>query len=123
VIISPCITFTFYEKQETFIEEVLMAEVPVRRGKLLVEWGMSMQDLLDFVIAHELGHALCNEKDEAKANRVARMLQEQKPYVCEFKLASQDRPKVIRKRAVRTPHPPEGPPLGATNAQRARFKT
>jgi hypothetical protein len=89
--------FTYYEKQETFIEEVLVAEVPVRRGKLLVEWGMSMQDLLDFAIAHELGHALCNEKDEAKANRVARMLKEQKPYVCEFKLASKDRPKVIRK--------------------------
>jgi hypothetical protein len=89
--------FTYYEKQETFIEEVLVAEVPVRRGKLLVEWGMSMQDLLDFAIAHELGHALCNEKDEAKANRVARMLQEQKRYVCEFKLASKDRAKVIRK--------------------------
>ena len=32
----------------------------------------SMENLLNFAIAHELGHALCNEKDEAKAERVAR---------------------------------------------------
>jgi Zn-dependent peptidase ImmA (M78 family) len=52
---------------------------------------MNMQDLLDFAIAHELGHALCNEKDEAKANRVAQMLREQKPFACEFKLTSRAR--------------------------------
>jgi hypothetical protein len=83
--------FTYYEKHETFIEEALVTEVPLRRGELLIEWKMSMQELLDFAIAHELGHALCNEKDEAKANRVAQMLREQKPFACEFKLASKVR--------------------------------
>jgi hypothetical protein len=74
-------------------EEALVAEVPGRRGKLLIEWGMSIQDLLDLAIAHEMGHALCNEKDEAKANRVARRLQSQQPFACEFKLATKGRSK------------------------------
>ena len=75
--------FTYYEKRETFLEEALLGggQVP-RRITLINEWRMSLPDLLNFAIAHELGHALCNEKDEAKANRVARALQEQKPFAC-----------------------------------------
>ena len=83
-----CPAFTYYEKRETFLEEALVAEVPGRRGELLLKWNMRVQDLLDFAIAHELGHALCNEKDEAKANRVARILQERRPFACETQLAS-----------------------------------
>lgn len=80
--------FTYYEGHETFIEEVLVAEVPERHRKLLLEWGMSIPNLLDFAIAHELGHAFCNERDEAKANKVARMLQKDQPFTCESKFAS-----------------------------------
>jgi len=81
--------FTYYEKRETFLEEALVGGDQVsRRITLINEWRMSLPDLLNFAIAHELGHALCNEKDEAKANRVARMLQEQKPFACETQLAS-----------------------------------
>lgn len=85
--------FTYYDGHETFIEEVLVAAVPGRHEKLLVEWGMSIPDLLDFAIAHELGHSLCNEKDEAKANKVARMLQKQKLFTCESTVASRVRSK------------------------------
>lgn len=80
--------FTFCPKRETFIEEALVSQVPGRERELLLKWNMKMGDLLDFAIAHELGHALCNEKDEAKANKVARMLQGQKPFTCESKFAS-----------------------------------
>jgi hypothetical protein len=78
--------FSYLEKRETFIEEALVTQVPVRSAELLLEWRMSRPDLLDFAIAHELGHALCNETDEAKTNRTARMLQEHQPFACEFKL-------------------------------------
>jgi len=84
--------FTYYQKRETFLEEALVGEVPVRRGELLKEWGMSMPALLDVAIAHELGHALCNEKDEAKVNRFAQNLQQGKPIGCEFKLVSKRHP-------------------------------
>jgi hypothetical protein len=79
--------FTYYEKHETFIEEALVSEVAGRRGELLKAWHMSMHDLLDFAVAHELGHALCNEKDEGQANRMARLLSEGKPIACESQTA------------------------------------
>ena len=51
-------------------EKALVAGVRVpRRVELMNGWQMSLPDLLNFAI--ELGHALWNEKDEAKANRVA----------------------------------------------------
>lgn len=87
--ISPdCPAFTSIEKRETFIEQALVTEVPGRRGELMKTWRMNMKDLLDFAIAHELAHILCNEKDEGDANHAARMLLEGKPIACKSKLAS-----------------------------------
>jgi hypothetical protein len=40
---------------------------------------MNMEDLLDFAIAHEMAHILCNENDEGDANHAARMLLEGNP--------------------------------------------
>jgi hypothetical protein len=75
--------FTFYQARETFIEEALVTDVPGRQRTLLISWRMSMPTLLDFAIAHELGHALCNEPDEGKAERVARLLRDNKPAACQ----------------------------------------
>jgi hypothetical protein len=83
--------FTYYAGKQTFFEEALVTEVPGRNGTLLVSWGMSMESLLDFAIAHELGHALCNEKDEGKAERVARLLRERKTASCDVKLQAKRR--------------------------------
>jgi hypothetical protein len=83
--------FTYYEGRETFIEEALVSEVPGRRGALLVLWGMSMPNLLNFAVTHELGHALCNEKDESKAERVARVLRDGRPASCEVTLQAKGR--------------------------------
>jgi hypothetical protein len=78
--------FTYLPKRETFIEEALVATVPQRMGELIWRWGMSTDDLLDLAVAHELGHALCNEASEVKANRAARSLLEGKPLSCEVRL-------------------------------------
>jgi hypothetical protein len=77
--------FTFYPKRETFIEEALVTQVPVRGRELLLKWNMSTRDLLDLAIRHELGHALCNEPDERNAERVAKLLEQRKPVSCEVK--------------------------------------
>lgn len=66
--------FTYYAGKETFFEEALVTQVPGRSPVLLLTWGMSIPDLLEFAVTHELGHALCNEKDEVKAERVAHRL-------------------------------------------------
>jgi hypothetical protein len=77
---SPALTF--YAKRETFIEEALVTQVPVRGRELLLKWNMNMRDLLDFAIAHELGHALCNDRDERNANRVGQLLRDGKTPPC-----------------------------------------
>jgi hypothetical protein len=78
--------FTYYRKRETFIEEALIADVPGREVELTRRWHMSIDRLRDFAVAHELGHALCGEKDEAKTNQVAQRLREGKPLTCEANL-------------------------------------
>jgi hypothetical protein len=75
--------FTYLSKRETFIEEALVATVPQRMGELIWRWGMSMDDLRDLAVAHELGHALCNESGEMKARRAAKALQGGKRPSCE----------------------------------------
>jgi hypothetical protein len=75
--------FTFFAKRETFIEEALVTQVPVRARELLLKWDMNRTDLLDFAIAHELGHALCNDANERNADRVARLLEQKKEISCE----------------------------------------
>lgn len=77
--------FTFYPKRETFIEEALVTQIPVRGSELLLKWSMSRGDLLDLAIRHELGHALCNDANERNADRVAKLLEKGKPVSCEAK--------------------------------------
>lgn len=89
--------FTFYAKSETFIEEALLTEVPGRHRELLLKWNMSMRDLLDFAVAHELGHALCNEKSEWKANLTAKMLREGNSPSCEVNLEAKTQIGKIKK--------------------------
>jgi hypothetical protein len=87
--ISPdCPAFTSLEKRETFVEQALVTEVPGRRGELMKTWRMNMEDLLDFAIAHELAHILCNEKDEGEANHAGKMLLKGTPIACKSRPAS-----------------------------------
>jgi hypothetical protein len=76
-------TFTYYAKKETFVEEALVADVPGRRDELKARWNMSLERLRDLAIAHELGHALCNDKSEEIANQGAERLLEGKSPSCE----------------------------------------
>jgi len=78
--------FTFFAKRETFIEEALVTQVAVRNRELLLKWNMTMKDLLDFAITHELGHALCNDRDEGNADRVGQLLRDGKAPNCRANL-------------------------------------
>jgi hypothetical protein len=69
-----CPIFTYYAKRQTFVEEALVASVPGRDEIFQAKWRMNREKLLYLAIGHELGHAFCNEKDEAKANKAAKIL-------------------------------------------------
>jgi len=66
----------------TFFEESLLAGPIGRVSELMAAWHMSREGLLDLAIRHELGHAVCNDTNEAKADRVARSLEQKKPLSC-----------------------------------------
>ena len=74
--------FSVLEKRETFIEEALVSPVPLRRLELMSTWSASMNDLLEIAVTHELGHALCHEDDEVKADKYGRSLREHQPLKC-----------------------------------------
>ncbi|MGI8771832.1 MAG: hypothetical protein ACR2JE_10375 [Acidobacteriaceae bacterium] len=74
--------FSFLERRETFIEEALVAPVPGRSAELITQWSSSIDDLLTLAITHELGHALCNEADEHKADAYGRLLRAGRLHVC-----------------------------------------
>jgi hypothetical protein len=84
--------FTFIAKRETFIEEALVTQVPVRARELLLKWDMNRRDLLDLAVRHELGHALCNDANERNADRVARLLEQKKGISCETNVEAKVRP-------------------------------
>lgn len=68
--------FTYLPSRETFIDEALLMITSSRGLELAASWHMMIPELLDLAIRHEMGHALCHERDEAAANRTAQLLLE-----------------------------------------------
>ena len=74
--------FTILDKRQTFLEEALFDAGPARGRTLLEKFRMPLDQLLRFAVAHELGHALCRESDEAKANAYAEQLRSTGRVTC-----------------------------------------
>jgi len=60
--------FTALDPRETFLEEALFVHDALRTAELMQEWQKSMPELLEFAVTHELGHAFCEEPNEAAAD-------------------------------------------------------
>jgi hypothetical protein len=75
--------FTYSAKRETFIEEALVADLSGRKEELSARWHLRGDKLRELVIAHELGHAFCNDRSETVANQQAERLQDGKAPSCE----------------------------------------
>jgi len=63
--------FSNLTKRVTFLDGSLIDGASIRGTELRMVWRMPVEDLLDLTIRHELAHALCNERNEFKATRVA----------------------------------------------------
>ncbi len=74
--------FSYLPKRETFLDGALVVRASIRGVELSAIWHMPIEDLLDLSIRHELAHALCNDRDEAKAYRVAIALKDGAPLSC-----------------------------------------
>jgi hypothetical protein len=74
--------FTVLDRRETFFEGALVSPVTTRRVELIKQWSLSMDDLLKLAVTHELGHALCSEKNEKKADAYGEQLRQGQPVEC-----------------------------------------
>ena len=74
--------FSLLPKRETFLDAALVGRTSIRGVQLRAIWRMPIEDLLDLAIRHELAHALCNERDESKADRAAIALKNGTPLSC-----------------------------------------
>ena len=74
--------FSVLDRRETFFEEALVSPVAPRRVELVRQWSLGMDDLLALAVTHELGHALCNEKSERKADAYGERLRSGRTVVC-----------------------------------------
>ena len=74
--------FTVLDRRETFFEEALVSPVTTRRVELVRQWSLGMGDLLNLAVTHELGHALCKEKNEKKADAYGEELRKGQPVQC-----------------------------------------
>lgn len=66
--------FSVLNLRQTFVEEALVAPVPGRSAELIKHWSSSIDELLQLAVTHEMGHALCNEEDEHRADANGRVL-------------------------------------------------
>lgn len=83
--------FSNLTKRVTFLDGSLVVETSVRGVELRIIWQMPIEDLLDLSIRHELAHALCNEPNESKADRVAIALKDGTALSCRGTLVARER--------------------------------
>jgi hypothetical protein len=76
--------FSVLDRRETFFEEALVSPVAPRRVELVRQWSLGMDDLLKLAVTHELGHALCNEKNEKKADAYGEELRKGNTVSCKL---------------------------------------
>jgi hypothetical protein len=74
--------FTILEKRQIFLEEALFNPLPDRARTLIAKWRMPLDELLPFSVGHELGHALCKEIDEKRANEYGAQLRDMGTVRC-----------------------------------------
>jgi hypothetical protein len=60
--------FTLIDERITVFEQALFKTMPLRDVELLQTFGATGDALLRVAITHELGHAICHESDERRAD-------------------------------------------------------
>jgi hypothetical protein len=74
--------FSIIEQRTTVVEGSLFTATPSRNKELLLMFGVIGSALLDLAVTHELGHAICQDQDERRADDYGRGLREKKPVPC-----------------------------------------
>jgi hypothetical protein len=74
--------FTVLGNRTTVLEQALFSATARRRAELLEMFSAGGDTLLRLAVSHELGHALCHEPDEHRADAYGRELRTGKHLFC-----------------------------------------
>jgi hypothetical protein len=74
--------FTLLDMRETFLEEALFVPLAGRSAELLQVWSVPLDKFLSLAVTHELGHAICSEPDEDRADRFGVLLRQGNEAKC-----------------------------------------
>jgi hypothetical protein len=75
--------FTIVEKRQTFLEEALFVPLAGRSATLLAKFRVPLDQLLEHAVLHELGHAVCGERDERLVDNYATQLRKSRVILCD----------------------------------------
>jgi hypothetical protein len=78
--VSPA--FSIIDQHITVLESSLFTATPIRDKSLLRTFGMIGGALLDLAVTHELGHAICQDRDQRRADEYGRELRQTKTVDC-----------------------------------------
>lgn len=74
--------FTILDKRQTFLEEALFVQRAGRSATLLAKFRIPLDLLLEHAVLHELGHAICGERDEGRTHEYASQLRRSSLVTC-----------------------------------------
>jgi hypothetical protein len=74
--------FTIFEQRTTVMESSLFSATATRSAEFLRVFGVTGEALLDLAVNHELGHCVCHDQDERKADDYGRELRKGKTPGC-----------------------------------------
>ena len=66
--------FTIFEQRTTVMESSLFSATATRSAEFLQVFGVTGEALLELAVNHELGHCVCPDQDERKADDYGREL-------------------------------------------------
>jgi hypothetical protein len=78
--VSPA--FSMLEQQATLLDASLFSGSAARNKELLVRFDKMGPALLDLAVTHEMGHAICQEKNERRADDYGKELRQGKTPEC-----------------------------------------
>ena len=78
--ISPA--FSLLDQRVTLLDSSLFSETAARNKELMERFGVIGPSLVSLALTHEMGHAICNEKDERRADEYGKKLREGKNPTC-----------------------------------------
>ena len=74
--------FTIFEQRTTVMESSLFSATASRSDEFLHVFGVTGEALLELAVNHELGHCVCHDQDERKADDYGRELRRTKTVDC-----------------------------------------